>query len=205
MRYFCGDIDAVQCFATKAPGRDDLVHRLVQHAVRERRGGPPDQQLRHRARAPDGAVRGGRHEGPLRDRGHVARGHALSRGRPGQVGLHEPRLRRLPRFRRHVPRAPVAASRARSRMAWRRSASMARARTAWKPRGSSRPASAAWKRAPWCRWRRSPEAAAPRTVRLREPPAAPRAGSDDGAGAPPHARACFRSSCPRPTGSCRPR
>ncbi len=61
MRYFCGDIEAVQCFATKAPGREHLVHRALQHALQERRGRRPDRQLRHRARPPDGALRGGRH------------------------------------------------------------------------------------------------------------------------------------------------
>ena len=32
MRYFCGDVEAVQCFATKAPGTPNMVHRTVQHA-----------------------------------------------------------------------------------------------------------------------------------------------------------------------------
>ena len=30
MRYFCGDVEAVHCFATKAPGPANLVHRAVQ-------------------------------------------------------------------------------------------------------------------------------------------------------------------------------
>ena len=60
MRHFCGDIARVQCFAMKAPGRSMWSTASFNFAVRQRHGRAPDQQLRHRARAPDGALRGGR-------------------------------------------------------------------------------------------------------------------------------------------------
>ena len=63
LRHFCGDITHVQCFATKAPGRVDLVYGLVQLPVRLGRCRAPHLELRHRARSPHGAVRSRGNEG----------------------------------------------------------------------------------------------------------------------------------------------
>ena len=113
MRYFCGDIEAVQCFATKAPGRK--IWSTAHFNMRFKNGvvGGADRQLRHRARPPDGALRGGRHRRALRARRHVARGDALPRRQPGEDGLHQPGLRRHARLRGHLPQPhpPLPASR----------------------------------------------------------------------------------------------
>ncbi len=65
MRYFCGDIEAVQCFAQRA-GAVDLVHRAVQPALHQRRRRLAHGQLRHRARPPDGTLRSRGHQRPIR-------------------------------------------------------------------------------------------------------------------------------------------
>ena len=56
MRYYCGDIEAVHCFATKAPGAPDMVNSSVQHALQEWRCRHFDGQLRHRTRTPHGTL-----------------------------------------------------------------------------------------------------------------------------------------------------
>ena len=143
MRYFCGDVEAVQCFADQGAGPQHLVHRHFQHALQERRGRHADRQLRHRARPPDGALRSGRHRRALRDRRHVARSDALSGGQPGEDGLHQPDLRRHARLRGHLPQPHPHASWSRWARASRRSRSTAPAPMGWPrrrcwPRRSSR-------------------------------------------------------------------
>ncbi len=92
MRYFCGDVEAVQCFAIKAPGRK--IWSTAHFNMRFKNGvvGTLTGQLRHRARPPDGALRGGGHRRALRHRRHVPRGDALPGGQPGEDRLHQPAL-----------------------------------------------------------------------------------------------------------------
>ena len=83
---------AVLCH--QGAGAQDLVHRHLQHALQERRRRRAHRLLRHRARPPDGALRGRRHRRALRDRRHVARGDALPGRQPREDRLHQPGLRR---------------------------------------------------------------------------------------------------------------
>ena len=77
MRYFCGDISAVHCFATKAPGRQIWSTGAIQLPFCERRRRRIDRQLRYRTRSSHGALRSRRHWRALRARRYVARADAL--------------------------------------------------------------------------------------------------------------------------------
>ena len=84
MRYFCGDVEAVQCFATKAPGRK--IWSTATFNMRFKNGvvgtltGSYDIERGHPMERCEVAGT----EGPLRDRGHVARGDALPGRQPGE-------------------------------------------------------------------------------------------------------------------------
>ena len=56
MRYFCGDVEAVHCFATKGAGSANLVDSAIQLPLPQRRGRRFDRQLRYRTRASHGAM-----------------------------------------------------------------------------------------------------------------------------------------------------
>ncbi len=62
MRYFGGPIRKVQAFMPQGAGPADLVERVGQRAVRERRGRAPDRQLRRQRSASDRALRGRRQQ-----------------------------------------------------------------------------------------------------------------------------------------------
>ena len=94
MRYFCGDIEAVQCFATKAPGR--TIWSTAHFNMRFKNGavggltGSYDIERGHPMERCEVAGT----QGPLRHRRHVPRGDAVSRRQPGEDRLHQPGLRR---------------------------------------------------------------------------------------------------------------
>ena len=137
MRYFCGDIEAVQCFATKAPGRTIWSTAHFTMRFRNGVGRRAHRQLRHRARPPDGALRGGRHRRALRAGRHVARGDALSGRQPGEDVYTNPVFGGLrdfeDTFRNRIHALPRA-----GREGVRRRRSTAPARTGWPPRRSCR-------------------------------------------------------------------
>ena len=136
MRYFCGDIDAVHCFATIAPGRTLWSTATLQHALQERRGGQADRQLRYRTRAPDGALRGGRTDGrfviedmfqqvtlfPAGNLQKTVYTNPIFGGMYGFEDTFEDRIHKLVE---------------RSARAYRRTRSMARGRTGWRRRRCS--------------------------------------------------------------------
>ena len=141
MRHFCGDVEAVQCFATKRPGPQDLDHRPFQHAVQERRRRRADRLLRYRARPSHGALRGGGTGGPLCDRRYVPRGDAVSGRQPGEDGLYQPGLRRVSAVLRTPSKTASTVSWSRSARGRRPTRSMARAPTAWPRKRCCRPPS----------------------------------------------------------------
>ncbi len=134
MRYFCGDIEAVQCFATKAPGR--TIWSTAHFNMRFKNGvvggltGSYDIERGHPMERCEVAGTGGRFVA----RRHVARGHALPRRRPGEDGLHQPRLRRHARLRRHLQQPHPPFPGAGDARASRPRTSTAPAPTAWPPR-----------------------------------------------------------------------
>ena len=102
MRYYCGDIEAVQCFAAKAPGRK--IWSTAQFNMRFKNGvvgsltGSYDIERGHPMERCEVAGTGGRFvvEDMFRE------ADALSRRQPGKDGLFKPILRRYARLRRHL-------------------------------------------------------------------------------------------------------
>ena len=66
MRHYLRRCRGGAVLRAEGAGPPDLVHRALQHEVQERRRRRADRIVRHRAWAPDGALRGGGHQGPLR-------------------------------------------------------------------------------------------------------------------------------------------
>ncbi len=118
MRYFCGDVEAVQCFATNAPGR--TIWTTAHFNMRFKNGvvGGLTGSLRHRARPPDGALRGGRDRRALRDRGHVPRGDPLPGRQPGEDASTPTRSLAGSAISRIPSRTASTASWSRSATAW---------------------------------------------------------------------------------------
>ena len=105
MRYFCGDIEQVQLFATKAPGRSiwsttSFNMRFSSGAIGNLTASYDIERGHPMERCEVGGT-----QRPLRAGRHVARGDAVSRRRPDQAGLQRPGLRRLRRFHQHLRRA----------------------------------------------------------------------------------------------------
>ena len=94
MRHFCGDVEAVQCFAVKAPGRK--IWSTATFNMRFKNGmvgtltGSYDIERGHPMERCEVAGTGG----PLCDRRYVPRGDTLSGRQPGENGLHQSLVRR---------------------------------------------------------------------------------------------------------------
>ena len=103
LRHFCGDIAAVQCFATKAPGR--AIWSTAHFSLKFKNGvvGGLTRLLRHSERASHGTLRGGWHRRAVCALTTCGAADAVSGGKPGKNRLHKPCLRRHARFCGYVP------------------------------------------------------------------------------------------------------
>ena len=131
MRHFCGDVEAVQCFATKAPGR--RIWSTATFNMRFKNGmvgtltGSYDIERGHPMERCEVAGTNGRFV--IDD---MYREATLYPGRrSGKARLHQPHLRRHARFRGHLQATASTASWSRSKRAWPRPRSTAPAQTVW--------------------------------------------------------------------------